>query len=47
MLQIKGDINQQDLKLVNINFVKLNNFRSHEVVDRFSETQLQVGENCN
>ena len=37
MLKIKCDINQQDLKRVD--------FHSLEVVDRVSETQLQVGEN--
>ena len=40
MLKIKCDINQQDLK-------NLNNFHTLEVVDRVSETQLQVGENSN
>ena len=42
MLKIKCDINQQDLKLSN-----MNNFPSLEVVDRVSETKLQVGENSN
>ena len=47
MLKIKSDINQQYLKTVDLHFVKLNlnNFHSLEVVDRVSETQLQVGEN--
>ena len=45
MLEIKCDINQQDLKRVDLNFVKSNNFYSLEVVDRVSETQLHVGEN--
>ena len=45
MLKIKRDINQQDLKIVNFYFVKLNNFHSLEVVNRVSETQLQVIEN--
>ena len=40
MLRIKCDINQQDL-------LNLNNFHLLEVVDRVSETQLQVGENSN
>ena len=40
MLKIKCDIKQKDFKRVN-----LNNFHSLEVVDRVSETQLQVGEN--
>ena len=44
MLQIKCDINQQYLKTVDI-LSNLNNFQSLEVVDRVSETQLQVGEN--
>ena len=44
-LKIKCDINQQDLKRVDLHFVK--NFHSLEVVDRISETQLQVGENSN
>ena len=43
---IKYDINQQYLKTVDLHFVKyMNNFHSLEVVDRVSETQLQVGEN--
>ena len=37
--------NQQDSKIVDLHFV--NNFHSLEVVDRVSETQLQVGENLN
>ena len=45
MLQIKYDINQQYLKTVDLLFVKSENFNSLEVVDRVSETQLQVGEN--
>ena len=47
MLKIKCDINQQDLERVDRHFVNLNNFHSLEVVDRVSETQLQVGENSN
>ena len=49
MLKKKLDINQQDLKRGDLHFVKinLNNFHSLEVVDRVSETQLQVGENSN
>ena len=43
MLKIKCDINQQYLKTVDLHIV--NNFHSPEVVDRVSETQLQVGEN--
>ena len=45
MLKIRYDINQQYLKTVDLHFVNLNNFHSLEVVDRVSETQLQVGEN--
>ena len=33
------------LKIVDLHFSNLNNFPSIEVVDRVSETQLQVGEN--
>ena len=40
----KNDITQQDLTSILSN---LNNFHSLEVVDRASETQLQVGENSN
>ena len=47
MLKIKCDTNQQDLKRVDLHVVNLNNFHSVEVVDRVSETQLQVGENSN
>ena len=47
MLKIKCDINQQYLKSVHLHFSNLNNFHSLEVVDRVSETQLQVGENLN
>ena len=47
MLRIKRDINQQDLKTVNLHFVKSEYFNSLEVVDHVSETQLQVGENSN
>ena len=45
MLKIKYDINQQYLKTAHLHFSNLNNFHSHEVVDRVSETQFQVGEN--
>ena len=44
MLKIRRDINQQYLQLTSI-LSNLNNFHSLEVVDRVSETQLQVGEN--
>ena len=45
MLKIKCDINQQYLKTVDLHLSSLNNFHSLEVVNRVSETQLQVGEN--
>ena len=45
MLKMKGDINQQYLKTVTSILSNSNNFHSLEVVDRVSETQLQVGEN--
>ena len=45
MLKIKFDINQQYLKTVTSILSNLNNFHSLEIVDRVSETQLQVGEN--
>ena len=47
MLKIKRKIKQQDLKIVDLPLSNLNNFHSLEVVDRVSETQLQVGENSN
>ena len=47
MLKIKHDVNQQDLKIGNLILSNLNNFHPFEVVDRVSETQLQVGENSN
>ena len=49
MLKITCDINQQDLKRVELTSIlsNLNNFHSLEVVDRGSETQLQVGKNLN
>ena len=47
MLKIKCDLNQLDLKRDELHFLNLNNFHSLEVVDRVSETQLQVGENSN
>ena len=48
MLKIKCDINRQDLKK-ELTYIlsNLNNFHSLDVVDRVSETQLQVGENSN
>ena len=47
MLKIKRDINQQDLKIGNLYFVKSEYFHSLDVVDRVCEAQLQVGENSN
>ena len=48
ILTIKCDIKQQGLKRVDRHFGKsLNNFHSLEIVDRVSETQLQVDENSN
>ena len=44
-LKIKHGIYQQDLKIVELFFVKSNFFYPLEGVDRVSETQLQVGEN--
>ena len=44
-LKIKCKINQQYLNIFDLHFVKSDNFHSLEVVDRVSETQLQVGEN--
>ena len=57
MLKIKCDINQQDLKRVDLHVVKsdlqmspvtlkkYDFFHPLEVLDRVSETQLQVSEN--
>ena len=45
LLMIKSDINQQDF-FTSI-LLNLNNFHSLEVVDRVSETQLQVRGNSN
>ena len=47
ILKMKCDINQQDLKRLTSILSTMNNFHSLEVVDRVSETQLQVGENSN
>ena len=53
MLKIKCDINQQDLKRFDKMavtfevFGQLLKLKLIEVVDRVSETQLQVGENSN
>ena len=46
MLKIKCDINiWKQLTSIFMILSNLNNFHSLEVVDRVSETQLQVGEN--
>ena len=45
MLKIKCGMNQQYLRSVDPHFVKSEIFKSLEVVDRVSETQIQVGEN--
>ena len=47
MLKTKRSINQQDSKIVDYNLSNPNNFQLFGVVDRVSETQLQVGENPN
>ena len=47
MLKIIRDINQQDFRKVTSTWSNVNNFHSLEVLDRVSETQLQVGENSN
>ena len=53
MLKLRRDINQHDLKIVSLHFVKSEIFSltwscgSLEVVDRVSERQLQVCENNN
>ena len=47
ILKIKRDTISKKLKIVYLHLSSLNNFHSLEVVDRVSETQLQVGENYN
>ena len=47
MLKIKLDFNQQNLKIVDLHLIKSEYFHSLEVVNRISETQLQVGKNSN
>ena len=47
MLRQKRDINQEDVTIVDLHLVKSAKFYSLEVVDRFSETQVQVSENSN
>ena len=44
LLKIKSDNNKQDLTFLTAILSNLNNFHSLDVVDRVSETQLQVGE---
>ena len=44
MLKIQRYIDQQDLTIFDLHFVKS---ESLEIVDGVSETQLQVGENSN
>ena len=41
---IKRNINLQDLKIVDLHLSNFNDFHSLEVVNRVSETQLQVVE---
>ena len=43
----KGVLKHQDLKYLFPNWTNMSNFHQLEVVDRGSETQLQVGENLN
>ena len=47
MLKIKSDVKQQDLIELTYILSNLHNFHSLKIVDRVSETQLQVGENLN
>ena len=47
MLKIKCDIKSKIWKELISILSNMNNFHSLEVVDRISETQLQVGENSN
>ena len=42
MVKIKGDINQQDFKIVDLLLSNLNNFHPLEVVDRVIETQQVI-----
>ena len=44
---ITRNINQQDLKTVNLHFIKSENFHPPEVVDRVSETHIRADENYN
>ena len=47
MVQIQYATNQLDFNIIVPILSNLSNFDSLEVVDRVSETQLQVGENSN
>ena len=47
MLKVKRDINQQDFKKMTSILSNMNIFHSLQVLDRASETQLQMGENSN
>ena len=44
---VKREMNHQDFKIVDLNFVKSESFLSLEVVNRVSETQLQGRGNSN
>ena len=46
-VNIQRDVNQQDFKIFDLYIVNVDNFHSFEVVDRVSETQIQVGKNSN
>ena len=47
-MELKRDTNQQYFKVVDLGVSSnLNKFHPLEVVNRVSETQLQVGENSN
>ena len=50
MSKLKRDNDQQDFKIVDLHcrpLSNMNDFHPLEVVDRVSETQLQVSENSN
>ena len=47
MLKAKPDLNQEDFTIGELHLSNLNNFHSLELVNRVSETQLQVSENSN
>ena len=46
MLKIQRDINEQDFEIQSASLSNKDDFHSPEVVNRVSETQLQVGENA-